>query len=77
VRQRAPRGVSHVQLFSGLHRAVANDGTVEMSESDAAPLLNAGWVRAGAGVPPVSSPPRDDPGAQLRQPGECPYPETG
>jgi len=40
-----PRGVSHVQLFSGLHRAVANDGTVEMTESDAAPLLNAGWVR--------------------------------
>ena len=45
VRLRAPRGVRHVQLFSGLHRAVANDGTVEMTESDAAPLLNAGWVR--------------------------------
>ena len=49
VRLRAPRGVSHVQLFSGLHRAVANDGTVEMTESDAAPLLNAGWVRVEAG----------------------------
>jgi len=45
VRLRAPRGVSHVQLFSGIHRAVANDGTVEMAESDAAPLLNAGWVK--------------------------------
>ena len=49
VRLRAPRGVSHVQLFSGLHRAVANDGTVEMTESDAAPLLNAGWVKVEAG----------------------------
>ena len=49
VRLRAPRGISHVQLFSGLHRAVANDGTVEMTESDAAPLLNAGWARVGAG----------------------------
>ena len=51
VRLRAPRGVSHVQLFSGLHRAVANDGTVEMTESDAAPLLNAGWERVEAGEP--------------------------
>jgi len=49
VRLRAPRGVSHVQLFSGLHRAVANDGTVEMTESDAAPLLNARWVRVDPG----------------------------
>jgi hypothetical protein len=48
---RAPRGVSHVQLFSGLHRSVANDGTVEMTESDAAPLPNAGWVRVDAGDP--------------------------
>ena len=49
MRLRAPRGISHVQLFSGIHRAVAADGTVEMTESDAAPLLNAGWVRADAG----------------------------
>jgi hypothetical protein len=35
-----------VQLVSGIHRNVAADGTVEMSESDAAPLLRAGWVRA-------------------------------
>jgi predicted phage terminase large subunit-like protein len=48
VRLRAQRGVSHVQLFSGVHRAVANDGTVEMTESDAAPLLAAGWVRVDA-----------------------------
>src|SRR6516162_490904 len=45
VRLRAPLGISHVQLFSGIHRAVAADGTVEMTESDAAPLLRAGWAR--------------------------------
>jgi hypothetical protein len=28
---------------------VAADGTVEMSETDAAPLLRAGWLRAGVG----------------------------
>jgi predicted phage terminase large subunit-like protein len=44
----APRGISHVQLFSGIHRAVAADGTVEMTEFDAAPLLNAGWARVDA-----------------------------
>ena len=53
VRLRAPRGVSHVQLFSGLHRAVANDGTVGMTQSDAAPLLNAGWLRVEAGSLPA------------------------
>jgi hypothetical protein len=45
VRLRAPRGVAQVQLFSGIRRAVGADGTVDMSESDAAPLLRAGWVR--------------------------------
>ena len=49
VRLRAPRGVSHVQLLSGLHRAVGADGTVEMTESDARPLLRAGWVGVEAG----------------------------
>jgi predicted phage terminase large subunit-like protein len=49
VRLRAPRGVSHVQLFSGIHRAVAPDGTVDMSEADAQPLLRAGWVRVESG----------------------------
>jgi hypothetical protein len=52
VRLCAPRGVSHVQLFSGIHRAVAADGTVEMTEADAGPLLRAGWVRLEArGLP--------------------------
>jgi hypothetical protein len=46
---RAPRGVGCVQLLSGLRRNVAADGTVEMSEADAAPLLRAGWVRVDAG----------------------------
>jgi hypothetical protein len=46
---RTPRGVSHVQMFSGVHRAVASDGTVEMSQSDAEPLLRAGWAKVDAG----------------------------
>lgn len=54
VRLQAPRGVSHVQLFSGIHRAVAADGTVEMTEANAAPLLRAGWVRIEAGGLPES-----------------------
>ena len=45
VRLRAPAGVGAVQLLSGIHRNVTADGTVEMSEADAAPLLRAGWVR--------------------------------
>jgi len=39
VHLRAPRDISHVQLFSGIHRAVVPDGTVEMTQQDAAPLL--------------------------------------
>ena len=46
---RTPRGLSHVQLFSGTHRGVAPDGTVEMSEADAAPLLRAGWLQVDPG----------------------------
>jgi predicted phage terminase large subunit-like protein len=49
VRLRAPRGVGAVQLLSGLRRNVAADGTVEMSGSDAEPLLRAGWVRVDVG----------------------------
>ena len=49
VRLRAPRGVSCVQLLSGTRRNVAADGTVEMSEAEAASLLRAGWVRVDAG----------------------------
>jgi hypothetical protein len=45
VRLRAPPGVGTVQLLSGARRIVAADGTVETSESDAAPLLKVGWVR--------------------------------
>jgi hypothetical protein len=46
VRLRAPAGVGAVQLLSGVHRNASADGTVEMTETDAAPLLSAGWVRA-------------------------------
>ena len=45
VRLRAPPGVGAVQLLSGSHHNVSADGTVEMSETDATPLLRAGWVR--------------------------------
>jgi predicted phage terminase large subunit-like protein len=48
-RLRAPRGISCVQLLSGARRNVGADGTVEMTEADAAPLLRAGWVRVDAG----------------------------
>ena len=50
VRLRAPRGVSCVQLLSGVRQNVAADGTVEMSVTDAEPLLRAGWVRVDAGA---------------------------
>jgi hypothetical protein len=45
VRLRAPRGVSQVQLISGIRCTVAADGTINVTESDAAPLLRAGWVK--------------------------------
>jgi len=32
--------------LSGVHRNVSADGTVKMTESDAAPLLSAGRIRA-------------------------------
>ena len=50
---RVPAGIGRMNM---LHLGVAADGTVEMTESDAAPLLRAGWVRvvtddpAGAGT---------------------------
>ena len=47
IRLRAPAGVGAVQLLSGVHRNVSADGTVEMTETDAAPLLRAGWVTVG------------------------------
>ena len=49
MRLRVPAGVGAVQLLSGIHRTVSADGTVEMSESDAAPLISAGWVRVDGG----------------------------
>jgi predicted phage terminase large subunit-like protein len=49
VRLRAPRGVGAVRLLSGARRNVAGDGTVEVSQSDAAPLLLAGWLYADPG----------------------------
>jgi predicted phage terminase large subunit-like protein len=50
-RLRTPRGVSCVQLLSGIRRNVSADGTVEMSETDAVPLPRAGWVQVDVGHP--------------------------
>jgi hypothetical protein len=50
VRLRAPAGVGAVQTLSGRHLNVAADGTVEMSETDAASLLAQGWVRVDASL---------------------------
>jgi len=47
VRLRVPAGVGAVQLLSGIHRNVSADGTVEMSESDAAPPSAAGVGQGG------------------------------
>jgi hypothetical protein len=60
VRLRAPRGVGAVQLLSGSRRNVAADGTVEMSEKDAEPLLRAGWVRVDVGDPAATGSSRFD-----------------
>ena len=49
VRLKAPAGIGAVQLLSGIHRNIGADGTVEMSQADAEPLLRAGWVRIDAG----------------------------
>jgi len=48
VRLRAPRGISHVQPLGGPIRSVAADGTLELTEAEAAPLLRDGWVRVEA-----------------------------
>jgi hypothetical protein len=44
VKLQAPVGISHAQLWSGRHVTVPNDRIVEMTETDAGPLLGAGWV---------------------------------
>ena len=47
VRLKAPRNISQVRTFSGRLIAVGEDGTIEVSESDARPLLGDGYVRVG------------------------------
>ena len=47
VRLRVPPGIGRMNM---LHLGVAADGTVEMSEADAASLLRAGWVRVSGEV---------------------------
>ena len=47
VRVKAPEGVSHVHVMSGVQLVVPNDRILELDESDAKPLLRApGWMRA-------------------------------
>ena len=46
VRLKAPEGVSHVQALSGAHLVVPADRILELDESDAKPLLAAGFMRA-------------------------------
>jgi predicted phage terminase large subunit-like protein len=48
VRLRAPPGISHVQPVGSPARAVAADGTVEMTEAQAEQRLREGWTRVGA-----------------------------
>jgi len=48
VRLRVPCGISHVHPLGGPIRGVAADGTVELTEAEAAPLLQAGWERVEA-----------------------------
>jgi len=45
IKLQAPRGISHVSTLSGRQIAVAPDGTIEVSEEDAKPLLGAGFQR--------------------------------
>jgi hypothetical protein len=45
VKLKAPVGISHVSTLSGRQLAVRVDGTIEVSESDALPLLRGGFTR--------------------------------
>jgi hypothetical protein len=45
VRLKAPTGVSHAYTLSGQQKIVQPDGTIEVSEEDAKPLLGAGFKR--------------------------------
>jgi predicted phage terminase large subunit-like protein len=45
VRLKAPPGISHVYTITGRQVMVSSDGTVELSEKEATPLLGAGFQR--------------------------------
>jgi predicted phage terminase large subunit-like protein len=45
VKLQAPRGITHVSTLTGRQIAVAPDGTIEVSEEDATPLLGAAFQR--------------------------------
>jgi len=44
-RLRAPPGIGHVYPVNGPQIAVRPDGTVELPEEDALPLIRAGWLK--------------------------------
>jgi predicted phage terminase large subunit-like protein len=45
VRLKVPAGITHVQLLSRREVLVGNNTTIEVSESDAKPLIRAGWIK--------------------------------
>ncbi len=45
VRLKAPPGISHVITISGERVGIRPDGTIELTEEDARPLLRSGWNR--------------------------------
>jgi hypothetical protein len=45
IRLKAPPGISHVFTGSGQRIAVRSDGTIELTEEDARPLVGRGWIR--------------------------------
>ena len=59
VRVKAPAGIGAVQTFSNRHLTVGLDGTVEMSEEDAACLIPAGWISSQMELRRRSPPPPD------------------
>jgi hypothetical protein len=42
---KAPPGISHLSTIDSRMVIVAADGTVELTEAEAAPLATAGWLR--------------------------------
>jgi hypothetical protein len=48
VRLIGPEGITTVYTITGRSLNVSDDGTLELDEDEARPLLQAGWVKAAA-----------------------------